>query len=71
MQKLKIEITKTYCIDILADDTESQEVSIQKAEQILDSRMVSGTEHYLQTSDTDITVYNVTDTEDPFNPENR
>jgi len=67
MNKYKVSITKTYCIDVLAT---SEEQVIQLAEPILDQKMLDGTEHYNQTGDTDFMVYEVTNTEDLFYPEN-
>ena len=65
MNKYKIEITKTYCIDVLADNQREAE---NIAEQRLDEMMLAGTEHYNQTGDTIFTGYDVTNTDDPFNP---
>lgn len=69
MKKLKIEITKTYCIDILCDNETTQEQAIEQAENILDRKMLGGTDHYVQTGDTEFQVYDVTNTEDPFDPD--
>lgn len=68
MQKYKIEITRTYCIDIEAK-TEAEAQAI--ATTYLDSHMANRTEHYLESRDPEYTTYNVTDTEDPFNPLNK
>lgn len=65
MNKYKVEITKTYCIDVLANNTAE---AIEKAEPVLDQKMLLGTEHHYQTMDTDFVVYDVSDTDDPFYP---
>lgn len=65
MKKYKIEITKTYCIDVLAEDQKHAE---DTALTRLDELMLAGMEHYKQTGDTLITAYDVTNTDDPFNP---
>lgn len=70
MKKYKIEITKTYCVDIEAKGETEQNILTEQAEAILDQKMLAGTEHYLQTNDTEFYVYDVTDTEDPFHPNN-
>lgn len=67
MNKYKVEITKTYCIDVLEHH---ENEAIEKAEAILDEKMLQGTEHYLQTGDTVFNTYDVSNTDDPFNPEN-
>jgi len=64
MNKYKIEITKTYAIDVLAKNGLE---ATNKAEEILDADMLAGTEHYRQTGDTDFSIFDVTDTDDPFN----
>lgn len=69
MNKYKIEITKTYCIDILSDETDYEKLQ-DMASEILDQKMLSGTEHYNQTGDTEYSVYDVTGSDDPFNAEN-
>lgn len=68
MKKYKVEITKTYVIDVLANDRQEAE---NKAQDILDADMLAGTEHYRQTGDTFIQTYDVTNTDDPFNPDNQ
>lgn len=65
MRKYKVTITKTYCIDVLAP---TQKVAEDNAETILDADMRDGIEHYKQIGDTEFTTYDVTDTDDPFNP---
>lgn len=71
MEKYKVEITKSYCIDLLlSEKATDEEQVIAEAEKILDLKMLCGTEHYYQTGDTEFTVYNITDTDDPFNPLN-
>lgn len=64
----KVEITKTYCIDLLSDETDYEKLQDLACE-ILDQKMLQGTEHYNQTGDTDYTVYEVGD-DDGFCPEN-
>ncbi len=65
MNKYKIEITKTYCIDVFAESQgDAENVALNK----LDEFMLGGTEHYYQTGDTDIVAYDVTNTDDIFNP---
>lgn len=64
MKKYKVEITKTYCIDVEAT---SDKEAIEKAEPILDQAMLDGTEHYKQIGNTDFITYDVTNTDDPFN----
>jgi len=67
MQNIKVQITKTYCIDIIAkDNTEALEI----AKHILDERMLAGTDHYYETVDPEYTFFDVTNTDDPFNPDN-
>lgn len=65
MKKYKIEIRKTYVIDVLA---KSEADAIAEAEPTPDQRMLNGTEHYVQIGDTEYTAYDVTNTDDPFNP---
>lgn len=69
MKKYKIEITKTYCIDILSDETDYEKLQDTACE-ILDQKMLAGTEHYNQTGGTEYSVYDVTGSDDPFNTEN-
>lgn len=64
-KKYKIEITKTYCIDLLADN---EKTATDQALEKLDEYMLAGEEHYYQTGDTVIETYDVTNTDDPFNP---
>jgi len=61
----KVEVTRTYCIDVVADDSDTAQA---KAEIHLDAEMLEGTEHNLQTGDTVFQVYDVTNTDDPFDP---
>lgn len=72
MTKYKISITKTYTVDVLADTQKEAEVM---AEVHLDACMLKGTEHYLQTSDTNFVAYEVEGTDDGedgnFNPVNK
>lgn len=65
MKKYKIEITKSYVMDVEAT---AKELAEAEAENILDQAMLDGTEHYLQVGDTIFTAYDVTNTDDPFNP---
>ncbi len=69
MKKYKIEITKTYCIDILSDETDYEKLQ-EMACEILDTKMLQGTEHFFQKGDTEYSIYDVTGTDDPFNAEN-
>ena len=64
--KYKIEIVKTYCIDIETQNETDQNTLNHYAEQFLDRAMLAGSEHYLQTGDTEFVVYDVTHTDDPF-----
>jgi len=72
MNKYKIEftITTNYVVDILADTEEiAKNIATEKFADI----KVNNIEHYYQTGDTDeqiTTVYDVTNTEDPFSPQN-
>jgi hypothetical protein len=66
MKKFKVEITKTYCIDVLA---ENEDEAKAKAEPILDEKMADRLEHYFESKDTEYTFYDVTNTEDEFNPQ--
>lgn len=76
MNKYKVqfkEVTTTlYCIDVLAENEQEAE---KKAEPILQKKFENGTYHYYET-EADVTipelsmVYDVTNTDDPFNPEN-
>jgi len=65
MKKYKVQITKTYCIDLLA---ENEEAVADTALEKLDGYMLAGEEHYYQTGDTDIETFDVTGSDDPFNP---
>ena len=70
MKKYKVEIKQEYfyCIDVEArDEVEAQEIAIKKWNEIADA----GLYHYYQQGDTETTikhVYDVTGTDDPFNP---
>lgn len=65
MKNYKITITKTYTVDVLDFTGTTPEAElIQEAENTLDQAMLNGTEHYLQTSDTDFIVFDVTGTDD-------
>lgn len=63
MKKIKVQITKTYVIDVLA---ENEAEAIEKAQPILDQQMINGIHHYYEVGDTDIVTFDVTDTDDPF-----
>lgn len=65
MNKYKIEITKTFCIDVFAKD---EETAKSLAERGLENLEATDQQHNYQTGDTDFIVYDVTDTEDPFSP---
>jgi len=65
MKKYKVEITKTYIIDVLANDRQEAE---NKASEVLDVLMRNGTEHYKE-GEAFYQTYDVTNTDDPFNPE--
>lgn len=67
MKKYKVEITKTYIIDVLANDRQQAE---DKASSILNVLMRQGTEHYKE-GETFYQTYDVTNTDDPFNPDNQ
>lgn len=62
MKNYKVQIIKTYCIDVKAEENNAE--LIQRAENILDKNMLNGTEHYMQTGDTDFMVFDVTGTDD-------
>lgn len=65
MKNYKIEITKTFCIDVKAKDEETAKI---KAENILSEFEKDDLQHYHQTGDTEFNVYDVTDTDDHFDP---
>ena len=70
MKKYKVEFieTRAYVIDTLA---ESEDEAIDKATHKFSEIKQSRTEHYYQVGDTDWSsnnVYDVTNTDDPFNP---
>ncbi len=72
MKKYKIEIeqTETFVVDILAENEEqAQEMATEYFSKIKNG----GMEHMYQIGDTDWntgTIYDVTNTDDPFNPMN-
>ena len=71
MNKYKVEIkqTETYVIDVLAkDEAEADNIASKEWEEV----NKNGTEHYYQIDiTTEVgTIYDVTDTEDPFDPVN-
>ena len=67
MQNIKVQITKTYCIDVIAKDNIE---ALELAKPILDQKMRNGTDHYFETVEPDYIFFDVTNTEDPFNPDN-
>jgi len=72
MNKYKVEFTVTtnYVVDILADTEDiAKEIATTKFSDI----KASNIEHFYQIGDTDeqiTTVYDVTNTDDPFSPQN-
>lgn len=72
MTKYTISITKTYTVDVIA---ETQKEAENMAEAHLDACMLAGTEHYLQTGDTEFEAYDVGGTDDGaegyYNPINK
>jgi len=66
MKNYKVEITKTYCIDVNAKDEKDAE---KIADNILDEMESNDNQHYNLTGD-NYTIYDVTNTDDSFNPEN-
>lgn len=65
MNKYKVQITKTYVIDVLASN---QEDAITQAENELEEQESANTQHYSESQDPEIVVFDVTHTEDPFSP---
>lgn len=70
MNKYKVEFTESqkYIVDVLAKDEQEAK---QKASIEWDKITDTGTEHYHLSVETETeisTVYDVTNTEDPFNP---
>lgn len=70
MRKYKVEFIQTNCyvVDVLA---ESEQEATDKASIKWSEISKQGTEHYHQVEDTTTsigTVYDVTNTDDPFNP---
>lgn len=70
MKKYKVEFVRTdnFEVDVLA---ESEEKAVELAEVKFAIAVKNGTEHYLQTdySNTELgTIYDVSNTDDPFNP---
>ena len=70
MKKYKVEFVQTgrYIVDVLAvDEQEATDKASVRWEEI----KAAGTEHYHQDGDSEVavgTVYDVTGTDDPFNP---
>jgi len=72
MNKYKVEFTqtRTYIVDVLAD---SEFEAKDKAQNKWEIIKINNMEHYHEFGDPDekiTTVYDVTGTDDPFNPEN-
>lgn len=68
MNKYKVQFTETvsYAVDVLAQDKAQAE---QLAWTKYDDAVKNGMEHYLETENkTDVDVFDVTNTDDPFNP---
>lgn len=65
MKKFKVEISRIYTIDVLAD---SAQLAESKASTILDEKMRQGVDHYYE-GDPFITSFDVTYTDDSFDPE--
>ena len=63
MKKYKVEITKTYCIDVKA---KTEDGAKYLAENILEGLEAKDQQHHNQTGDTEFMVYDVTNTDDPF-----
>lgn len=70
MNKTKVSITKTYTIDLYTKANDTQEDIYKTAETYLNSQILSGTEHYYQTNETEYILFDVTNTDDPFDPLN-
>ena len=69
-KKYKVEIVQTekFCIDVFAKD---EKQAIKLASKKWNVVAENGTHHYYQTNDTETeigTIYDVTGTDDPFNP---
>jgi hypothetical protein len=70
MNKYKVEIVKkdTFVVDV---EAKNEEEAVTKAQEKWLEIGESGTEHYYQHDKTEVetgTVYDVTNTDDPFNP---
>ena len=71
MQKYKVEITRseTFVMDVLAKD---EDQAIEKANERFTVEENNGVIHYYSTTGDPVrtvgTIYNVTNTDDPFNP---
>jgi uncharacterized membrane protein len=63
MKKYKVEISKTFCIDVKAKNGEEAK---DRAELDLEELEKEDNQVYSQTGDTIFTVYDVTDTDDHF-----
>ena len=64
MNKYKVQITKTYCIDVKAID---QRQAQEKADTYLFNSLQEGMGHYLEAGDQDVVVFDITNTDDNFN----
>ena len=66
--KVQIKQSEVYIIDVIAkDEVEAQELATKKWNEVCEN----GTYHYHQEGDTETTikhVFDVTGTDDPFNP---
>ena len=60
----KVQITKTYVIDVTSIN---EDFAKQGAQNILDIKMREGIEHYNESGDPDFVVFDVTNTDDDFN----
>ena len=71
MYKYKIQIKKTYCIDILSKTlpTNDDESLRMEADRILSEKMRNGIDHYNETESPDYMIFDVTNTDDPFDAE--
>lgn len=66
MTNYKVQITKTYVIDVVAEnEAEAQ----KRAAYVLESKENTLMQHYHESESPDIVVFDVTNTDDAFNPE--
>ena len=66
-KKFKVQFTKTYVIDVWSGCEKRAE---KLATSYLNDKVRDGVDHYYETETPDIVCFDVTNTEDPFNPEN-